>query len=236
MKTVLHRADSRGFAQHGWLTSRHTFSFANYYEASRTNFGLLRVLNDDVVVGGKGFGMHPHSNMEIISIPLHGALEHKDSMGNSYVIREGDVQVMSAGSGITHSEYNQSASEPVQFLQIWIYPKERNIVPRYEQKSFDVSTRKNTLQTVVSPDGSGDTLRINQDAWLSLATVEKDNNLEYTLYKPGNVVYTFVLEGAVEIAGESLQRRDAIGIEETEQFKVTSSGDSEILFIEVPAE
>ena len=236
MKTVLHRADSRGLAQHGWLTSRHTFSFANYYEASRTNFGLLRVLNDDVVVGGKGFGMHPHSNMEIISIPLHGALEHKDSMGNSYVIREGDVQVMSAGSGITHSEYNQSASEPVQFLQIWIYPKERNIVPRYEQKSFDMSTRKNTLQTVVSPDGSGETLRINQDAWLSLATIEKDNHLEYTLHKPGNVVYTFVLEGAVEIAGESLQRRDAIGIEEAEQFNVMSSGDSEILFIEVPAE
>lgn len=236
MKTVLHRADSRGFAQHGWLTSRHTFSFANYYEASRTNFGLLRVLNDDVVTGGNGFGMHPHSNMEIISIPLHGALEHKDSMGNSYVIREGDVQVMSAGSGITHSEYNQSASEPVQFLQIWIYPKERNIVPRYEQKTFDLSTRKNTLQTVVSPDGSGETLRINQDAWLSLATVEKYKHIEYALRQPGNVVYTFVLEGTVEIAGEHLQRRDAIGIEEAEQFKVTSSGDSEILFIEVPAE
>jgi redox-sensitive bicupin YhaK (pirin superfamily) len=236
MKTVVHKADSRGLAQHGWLTSRHTFSFANYYEPSRINFGLLRVLNDDVVAGGKGFGMHPHNNMEIISIPLHGALEHRDSMGNTYVIRKGDVQVMSAGSGVTHSEYNQSASEPVQFLQIWIYPKERNIAPRYEQKNFDVLERKNTLQTVIAPDGSDGAISINQDAWLSLSTVDSGNSIDYVLHRPGNIVYVFVLEGTVDIAGEHLERRDAIGIEDAGQFSVGSSKDAEILFIEVPAE
>ncbi len=236
MKTVVHKADSRGLAQHGWLTSRHTFSFANYYDASRTNFGLLRVLNDDVVAGGKGFGMHPHSNMEIISIPLHGALEHRDSMGNTYVIRKGDVQVMSAGSGITHSEYNQSASESVQFLQIWIYPKDRNITPRYEQKSFDVLARKNTLQTVIAPDGSGGALSINQDAWLSLVTIESCADINYVLHHPGNVVYVFVLEGSIDVAGERLERRDAIGIEEAGQFNITSPDNAEVLFIEVPVE
>lgn len=235
MNTVVHRADSRGLARHGWLTSRHTFSFAGYYEPSRMNFGLLRVLNDDIVEGGQGFGKHPHNNMEIISIPLQGALEHQDSMGNTHVISEGDVQVMSAGSGLTHSEYNHSAHEPVHFLQIWIYPRERDVTPRYEQKSFDTADRRNKVQTVVSPDGSDDTLRINQDAWLSLAAPQEGTRLEYVLHRPGHSLYLFVVEGSIEIAGERLERRDAIGINDAERLEITAVGHAELLFIEIPA-
>ena len=234
MKTTIHRADSRGLAEHGWLTSRHTFSFADYYDPARTNFGLLRVLNDDIVEGGGGFGTHPHNNMEIISIPLAGALAHRDSMGHTSVINSGDVQIMSAGSGLLHSEYNHSMEDPVNFLQIWIYPKERNIEPRYDQKTFAPQDRVNTFQTVVSPERSGEGLWINQDARLSLASLKAGTTVEYIVSDAGHGVYLFVVEGAVDVAGEHLEKRDAIGIEDTGRFSITADSNAELLAIEVP--
>lgn len=235
MNTVVHKADSRGFADHGWLRSRHTFSFAGYYNPDRVHFGALRVLNDDKVAGGKGFGTHPHENMEIISIPLSGDLEHKDSTGRNEVIRQGDVQIMSAGSGITHSEFNHNADKDVQFLQIWVFPKERDITPRYEQKTYELAERMNRLQTVVAPDG-GEALTINQDAWFSLTKLEKGKGLNYELNKEGNGVYAFVLEGDVQIAGEHLNRRDAVGVSDTNKVELKAETDTEVLLMEVPME
>ncbi len=234
MKTTLHRANSRGVANHGWLTSRHTFSFADYYEPSRMNFGLLRVLNDDIVEGGGGFGTHPHNNMEIISIPLSGALAHRDSMGHTSVIRSGDVQIMSAGSGLRHSEFNNSADEQINFLQIWIYPKERDIEPRYGQKAYSPAERKNRFQVVVAPEQSEETLWINQDARLALSSIEAGATAEYTLSSASHGAYLFVIEGNVEVAGDQLGRRDALGIEASDSFSVTASSDAELLVIEVP--
>lgn len=234
MKKIIHRAETRGHANHGWLDSHHTFSFAGYHNPERMHFGMLRVLNDDVVAGGKGFGSHPHDNMEIVSIPLSGSLEHKDSMGNTSVIKTNDVQIMSAGSGIVHSEYNHSAETEVNFLQIWIYPKERNIEPRYGQKSYDPSERINKIKTVVSPDGSDGSLWINQDAYFSLATLKKDFNTAYNLRDKRHGIYLFVIEGEVEVADESIYRRDGMGISEENEISVKASVDSELLFIEVP--
>lgn len=235
MNTVVHKANSRGFADHGWLKSRHTFSFAGYFNPDRVHFGALRVLNDDRVAGGRGFGTHPHENMEIVSIPLSGDLEHKDSTGRHKVIKEGDVQIMSAGTGIQHSEYNHNADKEVQFLQIWVFPKERNITPRYEQKSFDGNDRLNRFQTVVAPEG-GEALTINQDAWFSLAELEKGKTLDYTLHKPGNGVYAFIIDGKAQVAGESLDARDAVGVTDAEQISITGDSDAEILLMEVPME
>jgi len=235
MNTVVHKADSRGFADHGWLRSRHTFSFAGYYNPDRVHFGALRVLNDDRVTGGRGFGTHPHENMEIISIPLSGDLEHKDSTGRNEVIRQGDVQIMSAGSGIAHSEYNHNADQEVQFLQIWVFPKERDIMPRYEQKTYEVADRTNKLQTVASPEG-GEALTINQDAWFNLTKLEKGETLEYKLNKEGNGLYAFVLEGEANIAGEALNRRDAVGVTDAKQVGLYADSDTEILLMEVPME
>ncbi len=233
MKKVIHRSNSRGIANFGWLNSKHTFSFGQYYDPDRVNFGMLRVLNDDIVIGGAGFPTHPHSNMEIVSIPLKGALAHRDSTGTEKIIDTGEVQIMSAGSGLTHSEYNASKTDEVNFLQIWVFPKEENIEPSYDQKRFDPSGRKNVLQTVVSPDKNG-SLKIHQDAWFSLADIDANQLIEYDIHKSGNGVYVFVIEGEIEVEGESLAKRDAIGISEINKTTVKSLNDSKILIMEVP--
>lgn len=234
MKKVLHKAASRGHANHGWLDTNHTFSFAGYHNPERMHFGMLRVLNDDFVEGGMGFGTHPHENMEIVSIPLSGALEHKDSTGNTEVIYTNDVQIMSAGSGLMHSEYNHSETEKVNFLQIWVFPKERNIDPRYEQKTFRPEDRVNKIQTVVSPNKNDEAIWINQDAYFSLGTLKKDNTFTYKVNQQGNGVYAFVIDGELELAGEHLSKRDGLGVSEVDEIDIAIHEDSEILFIEVP--
>lgn len=234
MKKIIHRADSRGYADHGWLKSRHTFSFANYYDPKRNHFGLLRVLNDDIVEGGMGFGTHPHDNMEIVSIPLKGALAHRDSAGHHQVIKTGDVQIMSAGSGIAHSEYNHSETDEVNFLQIWIFPKERNIKPRYEQKTFPPSERGNRFQTVVSPNKGDEALWINQDAYFSLGNFDTGHSASYSIRRNQSGIYLFVIEGRIEIDGDVLDRRDAIGITETDSIQLKALISSEILIMDVP--
>ena len=234
MKKVIHRADTRGVADHGWLKSFHTFSFASYRNSERMNFGLLRVLNDDQVTGGEGFGEHPHDNMEIISIPLQGSLEHKDSMGNKTVIRPDEVQIMSAGTGVRHSEYNHSQSEEVKFLQIWVFPKERGIQPRYAQKLYSHEQRKNRFLTVVSPDQRDGSLWINQDAYFSLADLDEGTLLNYEIKKKGNGVYIFLLEGSVEAAQESLNKRDGLGIYDTDSFSIHANTAAQVLLMEVP--
>lgn len=235
MKTILHKADTRGHAQHGWLDSYHSFSFADYYNPERIHFGALRVLNDDTVAGGKGFGTHPHDNMEIVSIPTFGDLEHRDNMGNVQVIKQGDVQAMSAGTGIMHGEKNKNSDKPVRFFQIWIIPKTKNVEPRYDQKSFTEKDKHNKLLRVVSPVGSDDeTVKIHQDAWFSIGKLDKDRTVSYELQKKDNAVYAFVIEGSVKINDQLLQRRDGLGILETERFDITADSDAEILLMEVP--
>lgn len=235
MKTILHKADSRGHANHGWLDSYHTFSFAGYYDPARVHFGALRVLNDDTVAGGMGFGAHPHDNMEIISIPTHGDLEHKDSMGNKQVIRQGDVQVMSAGTGIQHSEKNKNTDKEVRFFQIWVLPSKKNVEPRYDQKNFSDADKHNRLLTVVSPIGtSGGGVQIHQDAWFSLGKLDKHVTIAYQLKKDTNGVYAFVIEGNVTINGEKLSRRDGLGITESSELTITADSNAEVLLMEVP--
>lgn len=235
MKTILHKAATRGHANHGWLESWHTFSFAGYYDPSRTHFGALRVLNDDSVAAGMGFGKHPHDNMEIISIPLEGDLEHGDNMGNKAIIRQGDVQAMSAGTGIIHSEKNANTDKPVKFLQIWVFPKQRNVEPRYDQKTFTEEDKKNTLLTVVSPVGSADGgIQIHQDAWFSLGKLDKGTTVQYQTKKEGNGLYAFLLEGDVTINDIVLHRRDGLGIEGESRIQITANGEAELLLMEVP--
>lgn len=234
MEKIIHRATSRGFANHGWLQSYHTFSFAGYYDPGRVNFGALRVLNDDTVKGGMGFGTHPHDNMEIVSIPLTGALEHRDNTGRHEIIRSNDVQIMSAGSGISHSEFNASRTESVSFLQIWIFPKLRNIKPRYQQQTFDPADRLNKLQVVVSPDISSDVLHINQDAWLSLGCFEEGQCVDIRPAMAQHGSYLMVLEGEVEVAGEVLNRRDAIGLSDYDVATVKALKAADFLLIDVP--
>lgn len=235
MKTIIHKAGTRGHANHGWLDSYHTFSFAGYYQADRVHFGALRVLNDDTVAGGMGFGTHPHDNMEIISIPTSGDLEHKDSMGNTQVIKQGDVQVMSAGTGVQHSEKNKNHDQPVKFFQIWVFPNQKNVEPRYDQQHFDDTEKHNRLLTVVSPLGSNDPgVQIHQEAWFSLGKLDKDFQTIYELKKNGNGVYVFVIEGEVSINGELLQRRDGMGITDTTGFDLLANTDAEVLLMEVP--
>lgn len=235
IQTVIHKANSRGAADHGWLKARHTFNFAGYYNEDREQFGALRVLNDDVIEGGNGFGMHPHNNMEIITIPLEGALRHKDSMGHTSVIKAGDVQIMSAGKGLTHSEYNASASEALNLLQIWLFPKSRNIDPRYGEQTFDVTKMNNTWLNIVAPlDDKSGALQINQDAWFSLGRFEKGTTATYATKRAGNGLYVFVIEGSVSVQNETLTKRDAIGIEHAEQIELTSQSDAYILVIDVP--
>jgi redox-sensitive bicupin YhaK (pirin superfamily) len=234
MKTTLHKADTRGKADHGWLNSHHTFSFASYHNPERVKFGLLRVLNDDIVQPGEGFGTHPHDNMEIISIPLKGALAHKDSTGNEHVINTGDVQIMSAGSGLYHSEYNASKKDAVNFLQIWVFPKERDIEPRYDQKTYNAEDRKNKFQVVVSPEKNSGSLWINQDSYFSLADLEKGSSVNYDVKNPGNGVYLFLIEGSINVGGIQMDKRDGLGIEDTDSLEITAMENSQLLVIEVP--
>ena len=236
MKTIIHTAESRGHAEHGWLNSYHTFSFADYHNPERMHFGVLRVLNDDTVAPGMGFGAHPHENMEIISIPLEGDLAHKDNMGNSQVIRHGDIQVMSAGTGVQHSEKNNSNDAPVKFLQIWIFPDKENVTPRYGQMTLDIADRKNKLQQVLSPNEKEGNVWIHQQAWFSMGNFEKGKQAEYTIKKKGNGVYAFILEGSFTLNGEKLNRRDGMGIYETEdKIEIKAETDNaQILLMDVP--
>lgn len=234
-KTILHKAETRGHALHGWLESYHTFSFAGYYNPERVQFGALRVLNDDRVEPGMGFGTHPHDNMEIVSIPLSGALEHKDSMGNVAVIKSGDIQVMSAGTGIRHSEYNKNKDQEVRFLQIWVFPKKKNVIPRYGQITLNINDRHNKLQQIVSPDPEDAGVWIHQDTWFHLGHFDKDFTTSYSVKLKGNGVYFFVLEGEFVIENMLLKRRDGLGIWETDSISIKSDArDSEILIMEVP--
>ena len=230
---VFHSADSRGLANHGWLISRHTFSFANYYNPDRVHFGALRVLNDDIVKPGMGFGTHPHDNMEIISIPISGSLAHKDSTGNEKEIKTGEVQIMSAGSGIQHSEYNYSKSEDVNFLQIWILPKEKNISPRYDQKDFSEAVKSGNLVTVVSPEKEG-ALWINQDAELSLGQLKKGSIITHKINFNGNGIYAFLIDGEVKINDATLKSRDAVGYFDIQEANIETIQDSTLLLIEIP--
>lgn len=233
--TVLHKANTRGHANHGWLDSHHTFSFANYHNPDRMHFGVLRVLNDDRVDAGMGFGRHPHDNMEIISIPLEGDLEHKDSMGNTAVIKKGDIQVMSAGTGIYHSEYNKNKDKLTKFLQIWVYPNKKNVTPRYDQITLNEADRHNKFQQILSPNQNDEGVWIHQDAWFHLGNFDKDVTANYSFKKKGNGVYAFVIEGDVTINGFALNKRDGLGIWAADKLTVKAHSDNaEILLMEVP--
>ena len=235
MKTVLHKANTRGHANHGWLDSHHTFSFANYYNPERMNFGVLRVLNDDVVESGRGFGKHPHDNMEIISIPLEGDLEHQDSMGNKAIIRAGDVQVMSAGTGIYHSEMNRNRDKAVKFLQIWMFPNKRNVTPRYDQITLQATDLKNEFYQVLSPNKEDEGVWVYQNAWFHIGQFDKDKSTTYRIKASGNGVYAFVLEGDVTIAGQPLGKRDGFGVWDTDEITVKADSDNaKILLMDVP--
>lgn len=233
MKTIIHSADRRGHISLGWLDSHHSFSFGHYYDPEKVHFGMLRVLNDDVIIGGSGFGTHPHDNMEIVSIPLTGAIEHKDSTGTHAVIYANDVQIMSAGTGIRHSEYNHYKEKETNFLQIWILPKEKNIKPRYDQKTFDARERVNKVQTVVAPDDES-AVWINQDAWFSLTNMLSEVSLTYAIKKPGNGVYVFVVNGSVSVNENVLYKRDAIGVWDTSEIEIKAGTNAEVLLIDVP--
>ncbi len=232
--SVLHKAATRGHANHGWLDSNHTFSFANYHNPERMHFGVLRVLNDDMVAEGRGFGKHPHDNMEIISIPLEGDLQHEDSMGNKAIIRKGDIQVMSAGTGIIHSEYNKNTDQVVKFLQIWVYPNQRNVSPRYDQITLDITQRQNKFQQILSPNREDEGVWIHQDAWFSMGHFDKDVQTKYRIKKAGNGVYVFVIKGSVTVEGKELESRDGFGIWDVAEInlKVTSA-DTEILLMDL---
>lgn len=232
---IIHKAGSRGHANHGWLDSWHSFSFGGYYNPERIHFGALRVLNDDTVQGGMGFGKHPHDNMEIISIPLEGDLEHRDSMGNVAVIKAGDVQVMSAGTGIFHSEYNRNSDKLTRFLQIWVFPGKRNVTPRYDQITLDGGKLKNNLYQILSPNEDDEGVWIHQNAWFHMGHFDAGHQAEYRLKKSGNGIYIFIIEGDWSINGATFNRRDGIGITETEAVNIESiSGNGQILLMEVP--
>ncbi|MEI7660810.1 MAG: pirin family protein [Bacteroidota bacterium] len=231
---ILHKSETRGDANHGWLRSRHTFSFAGYHDPERVHFGQLRVLNDDTVAPGMGFGTHPHDNMEIISIPLEGDLEHRDSMGNVSVIRHGEVQVMSAGTGITHSEYNRNKDRPVKFLQIWIFPDKKNVKPRYGQVTLDLADRHNKIQQILSPNADEPGVWIHQNAWFHLGKFDKGISAGYTIKGHGNGVYAFILEGDVKISGQPLNARDGLGIWNTDEISILADSAAEFLLMEVP--
>jgi hypothetical protein len=234
MNTVLHKANTRGHANHGWLDSHHTFSFANYMNPDRMHFGALRVLNDDIVEGGRGFGTHPHANMEIISIPLSGDLEHKDSMNNVAVIKQDDIQIMSAGTGIYHSEFNKNHDKKVNFLQIWVFPKQKDIEPRYDQITLKAEDRKGKLQQIVTHDKNAEGVWINQDATFHLGSLEKGFSTNHKLNKKGNGIYAFVINGEVTISGQKLSRRDGFGVWDTESIDITADSNAELLLMEVP--
>lgn len=232
---VLHPANTRGHADHGWLNAHHSFSFAGYYDPSRIHFGALRVLNDDIVSEGMGFGKHPHDNMEIITLVLDAALEHKDSMGHTQAILPNEVQVMSAGTGVFHSEYNHHRDKKVNLLQIWIFPNEKNVEPRYDQRLFDPAARLNKLQMLVSPIKTGDEgLKIHQDAWIYRTNLKAGNTIQHTLHNSNNGLYVFVIDGDVTVNGQQLKKRDAAGISDTASIELNAAADSDILLLEVP--
>ncbi|MBC8754548.1 pirin family protein [Kordia sp. YSTF-M3] len=236
MKTIYHKANTRGKADHGWLKSHHSFSFASYQNPERMGFGQLRVLNDDIVKPKMGFGTHPHQNMEIISIPLSGALSHKDSMDNKRAITVGEVQVMSAGTGLQHSEFNDSRTDEVNFLQLWIQPETQNVTPRYEQKKFDEAKRHNNFQTVVSPQDNiiGDALGIHQQAYISLGNFDEGKTINFKLHDASHGIYIFLLEGEISVGNETLETRDAIGISDAGTVEIHINTTSKILVVEVP--
>jgi len=234
MKAILYPAKERGHVNLGWLDSFHSFSFGQYHDPKKVHFGALRVVNDDSIAGGGGFGTHPHDNMEIVTIPLEGQLAHKDSTGNEGIIRKGDVQIMSAGTGIRHSEYNASSTEYAKLLQIWVFPKLKNIKPIYGQKTFELKDRKNYWQIVVSPEPSEKALNINQDARFSLVDLEAGKSINYQMKWNNSGLYLFVIEGAVKSSGQSLTKRDALGISETDQVDIEAISDSQLLAIEIP--
>lgn len=235
MKKTIYKSETRGHEQHGWLNAHHTFSFANYYDPDRIHFGALRVLNDDIIQGGKGFGTHPHDNMEIITIPLEGALEHKDSMGYGGVISPGEVQVMSAGKGILHSEFNALKDKPVNLFQIWVFPDKKNVEPRYQQKKLDFFDEKNILHEIVSPVPSDYGLWIHQKAWFSIGTFDKGIEVKYNIKSPNNGLFAMVIEGRFDLSGTVLDRRDGIGISESDSIQLAALSDNaRILLIDVP--
>ncbi len=234
VKTTLHKADSRGHANFGWLNSYHTFSFGQYHHPDRVHFGALRVLNDDTVSAGMGFGRHPHDNMEIISIPTYGDLKHSDSMGNDAIIRQGDIQVMSAGTGIAHSEMNANRDKEVRFFQIWVIPNKRHVAPRYHQLTLDETRMHNQLLQVLSPNENDDGVWIHQDAWFHMGQLEEGTEITYNLKKPGNGVYAFMIEGSATMAGQHLTLRDGLGIENYQSFTIKADSNARILLMEVP--
>ncbi len=232
--TILHKAETRGQSNLSWLNSIHTFSMANYYNPDRMSFGVLRVLNDDTVEAGMGFGMHPHDNMEIISIPLEGDLEHKDSMGNISVIKYGDIQAMSAGTGIYHSEYNRNKDRKVKFLQIWVFPNKRNVTPRYDQITLNSSDHHNKLQQILSPYPDDEGVWIYQNAWFHLGKFDKGVTADYMIKEKNNGVYSFILSGDVTVNDQQLKTRDGFGIWNINKMSITANTDAEFLFMDVP--
>ena len=234
MKKTFHPSGARGEANHGWLHAKHSFSFAQFFNPERIQFGALRVLNDDVIAPGMGFGTHPHNNMEIITIPLKGALEHKDSMDNIGVVAVDEIQVMSAGTGVSHSEYNKNKDQPLNLLQLWVLPNKQNVVPRYDQKNIKSLKKTNALYPVITPNHDDAGMWIHQDAWFHLGDFNQKTTVPYSLHKEGNGVYAFMIEGGASIEGESLEKRDALGLWETEGFSITAEENSRILLVEVP--
>jgi len=236
MKTIIHRAENRGHANHGWLNAKHSFSFAHWYDPTKIHFGALRVLNDDEVAPAMGFGKHPHDNMEIITLVQEGALEHKDSMGNGSVMKPNDVQVMSAGTGVFHSEINHGKQEAVRLFQIWVIPELMNVTPRYDQQTFTPENRKNKWQQIIKPhnDTDGEGIFIYQQAWFNLTDLDANTNITYTNKKQDNGAYVFVIDGDVEVAGEKLKRRDAMGITDYQNFEIKAHSNARILVMDVP--
>ena len=236
MKTIVHKANERGHANHGWLNAYHSFSFANWYNPEKVKFGMLRVLNDDTIAAGMGFGTHPHDNMEIITIPLEGDLAHKDSMGNGTTIKSGDIQVMSAGTGIQHSEFNPNHDQHTKLFQIWLFPKYRNVEPRYQQITLDKSLEKNDFAQILSPNPDDAGVWIHQDAWFYLSDFDADFSKKLSLKKEGNGFYIMNIEGEIEVNGEKLERRDAVGIWETNEIEIKANTAAKFLVIEIPME
>lgn len=234
MEKIIYKANTRGTANFGWLRANYSFSFANYYNPERIHFGMLRVLNDDEIDGGMGFSPHPHKDMEIITIPLEGKLAHKDSTGGEGLIEAGEIQVMSAGTGVTHSEYNGSPKDLLKLFQIWIFPNQHHLAPRYDQKKFEESGRQNQFQLVVSNDGRKDSLMINQNAFISLGNFERGKNISYSNFSSGNAMFIMVIDGKIKIDDETLSKRDAIGITEIDSIEIAIEENSQLLIIEVP--
>ncbi len=234
MKTIIHTANSRGHANHGWLDAHHTFSFAGFYNPERVHFGALRVLNDDRIAPGRGFGMHPHDNMEIISIVLKGAIKHQDNMGNEGIVHAGEIQVMSAGSGVHHSEVNPSEEQYLNLLQIWLFPDQQQVTPRYDQKAFDPSGRQNALQLVISPDGEAGSLWIHQQAWFSMGHLDAGKSLTYQSRRKENGSYIFVISGELQLDGQTLGERDGMGVIDFDTVQIAAAKEAEFLIMDIP--